>query len=79
MEENLVDARGIEVGHIFKFELNTLKTFKSISLDDKGESKVMIMGCYGIRICKETLASAIEQNNDEFEDYMAMSISSICS
>ena len=61
----LHSARGIEVGHIFKLGDKYSKAMNATFLDDKGESKVMIMGCYGIGVSR-TLASAIEQNNDEF-------------
>ena len=61
----LNSARGIEVGHIFKLGDKYSKALNATYLDDKGESKVMIMGCYGIGVSR-TLASAIEQNNDEF-------------
>ena len=61
----LHSARGIEVGHIFKLGDKYSKALNATFLDDKGESKVMLMGCYGIGVSR-TLASAIEQNNDEF-------------
>lgn len=61
----LRSARGIEVGHIFKLGTKYSQALNATYLDDKGESKVMIMGCYGIGVSR-TLASAIEQNNDEF-------------
>ena len=60
----LHSARGIEVGHIFKLGDKYSKALNATFLDDKGESKVMLMGCYGIGVSR-TLASAIEQN-DEF-------------
>ena len=37
---------------------------KAHYLDDKGEEKPMIMGCYGIGVGR-TAAAAIEQNHDE--------------
>lgn len=61
----LHSARGIEVGHIFKLGDKYSKALNATFLDDKGISKAMIMGCYGIGVSR-TLASAIEQNNDEF-------------
>lgn len=61
----LHSARGIEVGHIFKLGDKYSKALNATFLDDKGESRVMLMGCYGIGVSR-TLASAIEQNNDEF-------------
>lgn len=61
----LHSARGIEVGHIFKLGDKYSKAMNATFIDDKGISKAMMMGCYGIGVSR-TLASAIEQNNDEF-------------
>ena len=57
-------ARGIEVGHVF--QLRTAYTTKmGVSyIDEKGESKPMEMGCYGIGITR-IVAAAIEQNHDD--------------
>lgn len=61
----LNSARGIEVGHIFKLGDKYTKALGANFIDDKGISNPMIMGCYGIGVSR-TMASAIEQNNDEF-------------
>jgi prolyl-tRNA synthetase len=57
-------ARGIEVGHVF--QLRTAYTTKMgvTYIDEKGESKPMEMGCYGIGITR-IVAAAIEQNHDD--------------
>src|SRR6266852_3788960 len=57
-------ARGIEVGQVF--QLRTVYTEKMgvTYIDEKGETKPMEMGCYGIGITR-IVAAAIEQNHDE--------------
>jgi len=57
-------ARGIEVGHVF--QLRTAYTVKMgvNYIDEKGESRPMEMGCYGIGITR-IVAAAIEQNHDD--------------
>ncbi len=60
----LVEYRGIEVGHIFKLGTKYSEPMKCFFIDEKGEKKPMIMGCYGLGIGR-TLAAAIEQSHDE--------------
>ena len=57
-------ARGIEVGHVF--QLRTAYTVKMgvTYIDEKGETRPMEMGCYGIGVTR-VVAAAIEQNHDE--------------
>ena len=69
----LESARGIEVGHIFKLGDKYSKALGANYLDQNGKSKDMLMGCYGIGVSR-TVASAIEQNNDEFGIVWPMSI-----
>ena len=57
-------ARGIEVGHIFQLGTKYSKALKAISLDAKGNSVTLTMGCYGIGVTR-ILAAAIEQNHDD--------------
>ncbi len=57
-------ARGIEVGHIFKLGDKYTKALDCTYLDQNGRSQTMLMGCYGIGVGR-TMASIIEQNNDE--------------
>lgn len=56
-------ARGIEVGHIFQLGTKYSSAMKASCLDEKGESKTLTMGCYGIGVSR-IVAAAIEQNND---------------
>ncbi|MHA1569272.1 MAG: proline--tRNA ligase [Alphaproteobacteria bacterium] len=56
--------RGIEVGHIFKLGTKYSEPMRCTFLDENGQEKEMIMGCYGIGIGR-TAAAAIEQNHDE--------------
>jgi prolyl-tRNA synthetase len=56
--------RGIEVGHIFQLRTKYSEAMKATFLDDKGNTKPMEMGCYGIGVTR-IVAAAIEQNHDE--------------
>jgi len=56
--------RGIEVGHIFQLRTKYSEPMKATYLDDKGETRPMEMGCYGIGVTR-IVAAAIEQNHDE--------------
>jgi len=57
-------VRGIEVGHIFQLRTKYSSALNAFFLDEKGESKPMEMGCYGIGVTR-VVAAAIEQNHDE--------------
>jgi prolyl-tRNA synthetase len=57
--------RGIEVGHVFKLGDKYSRAMNATYLDEKGESRTIVMGCYGIGIGR-TIAAAIEQNHDDF-------------
>lgn len=57
-------CRGIEVGHIFQLRTKYSEKMKAIFLDEKGQERVMEMGCYGIGVTR-IVGAAIEQNNDE--------------
>ncbi len=59
----LVEARGIEVGQIFKLGSKYSKVLNAYYLDESGKSKPIVMGCYGIGVTR-TMAAAIEQNHD---------------
>ncbi len=56
-------VRGIEVGHIFQLRTKYSQAMKALFLDEKGESKPLEMGCYGIGVTR-VVAAAIEQNHD---------------
>jgi prolyl-tRNA synthetase len=57
-------VRGIEVGHIFQLRTKYSKAMGASFLDEKGETRPMEMGCYGIGVTR-VVAAAIEQNHDE--------------
>ncbi|MBU0654284.1 MAG: proline--tRNA ligase [Gammaproteobacteria bacterium] len=61
----LAIVRGIEVGHIFQLGKTYSAKLNATVLDESGRAQVMTMGCYGIGVSR-VVASAIEQNNDEF-------------
>jgi prolyl-tRNA synthetase len=56
--------RGIEVGHIFQLGAKYSESMQALYLDEKGASRPMQMGCYGIGVTR-IVAAAIEQNHDE--------------
>jgi prolyl-tRNA synthetase len=60
----LKSARGIEVGHIFKLGTKYSDALHAVYLDQNGQARNMVMGCYGIGISR-TMAAAVEQNYDE--------------
>jgi prolyl-tRNA synthetase len=57
-------CRGIEVGHIFQLRSQYAAALKCCFLDEKSQSQVMEMGCYGIGVSR-IVGAAIEQNHDE--------------
>jgi prolyl-tRNA synthetase len=57
-------ARGIEVGHIFKLGTKYSSTMGANFINESGDSKPLIMGCYGIGI-NRSMAAAIEQHHDD--------------
>lgn len=60
----LEEARGIEVGHVFKLGTKYSKSMNATFLDAQGKEQYIIMGCYGIGPGR-TMAAAVEQNHDE--------------
>jgi prolyl-tRNA synthetase len=60
----LLSTRGIEVGHIFKLGTFLSEKLGAFYLDQKGETKPICMGCYGIGVGR-LMAAAIEQNHDD--------------
>ena len=56
--------RGIEVGHIFKLGTKYSEPMNCVFLDENGERKPMIMGCYGLGVGR-TVAAAVEQSHDD--------------
>jgi prolyl-tRNA synthetase len=57
------EHRGIEVGQVFYLGTKYSSSMKAVYKDEKGEEKLMVMGCYGIGVSR-TAAAAIEQNHD---------------
>ncbi|GAA4825800.1 proline--tRNA ligase [Marinicella pacifica] len=60
----LKQARGIEVGHIFKLGDKYSKAMNAVVLDETGRSQALQMGCYGMGVSR-LVAAAIEQCHDE--------------
>jgi prolyl-tRNA synthetase len=56
--------RAIEVGHVFKLGTKYSEKFNATFLDEQGQSKPCVMGCYGIGVTR-TLQAVIEQCNDK--------------
>ncbi|HOV78733.1 MAG TPA: proline--tRNA ligase [Bacillota bacterium] len=59
----LKGTKGIEVGQIFKLGDKYSRALGATFLDENGQSKAIVMGCYGIGVTR-TMAAAIEQNHD---------------
>ncbi|MDE3207401.1 MAG: proline--tRNA ligase, partial [Pseudomonadota bacterium] len=57
-------CRGIEVGHIFQLGTRYSETMNATFLDETGQSKPLVMGCYGIGISR-IVGAAVEQCHDE--------------
>jgi len=55
--------RGIEVGHVFKLGTKYSAAMRATVLDDQGQERVLVMGCYGIGVGR-SVAASIEQNHD---------------
>ncbi len=62
---DMVFARGIEVGHIFRLGTKYSQAMGATYLDAEGQTKPIVMGCYGIGVSR-IVAAAIEQGNDDF-------------
>jgi prolyl-tRNA synthetase len=55
--------RGIEAGHIFLLGTHYSEKMGATFLDAAGETKTLVMGCYGIGVSR-LVATAVEQFND---------------
>ena len=62
--EPLQQARGIEVGHIFKLGTKYSEAMGATFMNKTGKPSPFVMGCYGIGVSR-TPASAVEQHFDE--------------
>jgi prolyl-tRNA synthetase len=58
------EHRGIEVGQVFYLGTKYAEPMKAQYTDEDGQSRTIVMGCYGIGIGR-TAAAAIEQHHDE--------------
>jgi prolyl-tRNA synthetase len=56
--------RAIEVGHVFKLGTKYSEALHAYFLDEAGQKRPAIMGCYGLGITR-TLQAVIEQCNDK--------------
>lgn len=56
--------RGIEAGHIFVLGTHYSEKMGANFLDQKGESRPLVMGCYGIGVSR-LVAALVEQHHDE--------------
>ena len=55
--------RGIEAGHIFVLGTHYSAKMGATYLDEKGDSRPLVMGCYGIGVSR-LVAAAVEQHHD---------------
>ncbi len=60
----LIAQKGIEVGHIFKLGTFLSAKLNAVFLDENGESRPAVMGCYGIGIGR-LLAAIVEHGHDD--------------
>jgi prolyl-tRNA synthetase len=61
---SLTLAKGIEVGQVFLLGTKYSESMNATILDEKGQERLAVMGCYGIGVGR-TAAAAIEQNHDD--------------
>jgi prolyl-tRNA synthetase len=61
--KKLVFSHGVEIGHVFKLGTKYSQQLGATFLDEKGQSRPCIMGCYGIGV-NRILAMAIESGHD---------------
>ena len=62
--EDLIFARGIEVGNIFQLGTKYSESLDAKFLDENGKEQYFVMGSYGIGVTR-TVTAVIEQNYDE--------------
>jgi len=63
-EDKVAGKPAIELGHIFKLRTKYSKALGASFLDEQGQKRDTVMGCYGIGV-NRIFAAAIEQNNDK--------------
>ena len=72
-KHTLTVSNGIEVGNIFQLGTKYTKTMNMTYLDEAGENRNPIMGCYGIGVGR-AMAAVIEQSSDEYGPIWPLSI-----
>ncbi len=73
--QGILDVKNaIELGHIFKLGEKYSKVLSAKFLDEKGESKYFVMGCYGIGVGR-TLQTLVEVFSDENGINLPVSVS----
>jgi len=60
----LIEGRGIENGHVFKLETQYSAKMGAYYIDEKGQKKLIWMGCYGIGL-QRLMATIVEVHHDE--------------
>ena len=60
----LKGTKGIELGHIFKLGTKYSEAMKALYMDENGEMKPFIMGCYGWGVSR-TISAVVEQYHDD--------------
>ena len=63
-KENVIETRGIEVGHIFKLGTKYSEAMSAKFIGEDGKEHPFVMGCYGIGVSR-IAAAAVEQNHDD--------------
>jgi prolyl-tRNA synthetase len=63
-QDKLTLYRGIEGGHVFVLGTHYSATMGATFLDENGDERPIVMGCYGIGVSR-LVAAAIEQHNDD--------------
>ncbi|MDO5044375.1 MAG: proline--tRNA ligase [Coriobacteriia bacterium] len=61
----LQSARGIEISQIFKLGTKYSESLQAHFVDEDGEEKPFVMGCYGVGVSR-SVAAVIEQYHDEY-------------
>ena len=59
------EAKGIEVGNIFKLGTKYSESMNAKFIDREGKQKAAIMGCYGIGISRTLMASVEQHSSDD--------------
>ncbi len=70
----LSSVRGIELGHIFKLGTKYTDALEVDYLDDAGQRRRVIMGCYGIGVGR-LMSAIVETHHDEFGIRWPLSVS----